>query len=212
MTLIHLQRTNEQLLIEIAPVGLPNAGSWIFAIFTVAWIGFSFLILWYIYSSIQFETLIREISLLFIFLSSALSDFSVTTPLVLGLLMLLLVRFSFLCPCLFKLCIDFQLLNGLILGTLFGINIKFEQEHFRLSSWLWYLRLGQNRLIRGETHSIEQIAIRSAIFAWQNLLTTCSLRWKDDRGTNQSFSFGLFLSNRDKKRLINEIRAFLEQN
>ena len=88
-------------------MGLPNAGSWIFAIFTVAWIGFSFLILWYIYNSIQFETLIREISLLFIFLSSALSDFSVTTPLVLGLLMLLLVRLSFLCPCLFKLCIDF---------------------------------------------------------------------------------------------------------
>lgn len=44
MTLIHVQRTDEQLLIEIAPVGLRHVVSWILAIFTVACIGLSVLI------------------------------------------------------------------------------------------------------------------------------------------------------------------------
>ncbi len=208
MTLIRLQRTGKQLLIEIAPVGLRNAGSCIFAIFTLAWICFSFIMFWYIYKYIQVEGL--AISLLFVFFLSALAESSLIDPLVLGLLMVLLVRLSFLLPSLIKLCIDLQMLRGLIYGTLFRINIEFEREHFWIGSWLWYFRRSRTRQIQGKTQFIQQVAIRSAIFPRQNLLTTCRLRWKDEQGKNQSFSFGLLLSNRDKKRLINEIKAFLE--
>lgn len=124
--------------------------------------------------------------------------------------MVLLVRLSFLFPCLIKLWIDLHMLRGLIYGTLFRINIEFEREHFWIGSWLWYFRRSRTRQIQGKTHSIQQVAITSAILPKQNLLTTCRLRWKDEQGKNQSFSFGLLLPNRDKKRLTSEIRAFLK--
>lgn len=101
------------------------------------------------------------------------------------------------------------MLRGLISGIFYGVNIEIEREDLWIRSWLCHSQFCL-RQIHGQTNSLMQVKIKRAILPWQNLLTTCTLGWENNHEYNESFCFGLLLSKRNKKRLLNEIRAFLE--